>query len=340
MFKNTLKIIFILLFAAQLMGKKTIIKMATLAPEGTKWHGMLIEMGQKWEKVTGGQVKLRIYPGGVVGDERDMIRKIRIGQIHAAAVTTEGLSELNNDIYALNIPMLFTDWEEVDWIRDRIEDDLIDGFEKSGFKLLTWTDVGWIHWFTTEPMKMPKDLKKMKIFNWAGEFHTYQLWKKGGFNAVQLASIDILSGLQTGLINAIGTNPMVALASQWFGIANNMLDMRWGLLTGGIVIDKRTWDKIDPEHQQKMLEIVAEIDQEQKLTGRYLDSESIDVMKKYGLKEYKLTAEEIKYWQNYVKKWYPDIRGSYVPAKIFDKVVALKNEKSQLEEKKGNDRKK
>ena len=335
-----LRISLILLFVTQIMGKKTIIKMATLAPEGTKWHGMLIEMGQKWEKATDGQVKLRIYPSGVVGDERDMIRKIRIGQIHAAAVTTEGLSELNNDVYALTIPMLFKDWEEVDWIRDRIEDDLIDGFEKSGFKLLTWTDVGWVHWFTNQPMKMPEDLKKMKIFNWAGEFRTYQLWKKGGFNAVQLASIDILSGLQTGLINAIGTNPMVALASQWFGLANNMLDMRWGLLTGGIVIDERIWDKIDPEYQQKMMEIVAEIDKEQKQTGRYLDSESIDVMKKYGLKEHKLSAEEIEYWQNYVEKWYPDIRGSYVPAKIFDKVVVLKNEKRRLEEKKGNDRKK
>ncbi|MCJ7800813.1 MAG: TRAP transporter substrate-binding protein DctP, partial [Candidatus Marinimicrobia bacterium] len=154
------------------MGKKTIIKMATLAPEGTKWHGMLVEMGQKWSEATDSNVELRIYPGGVVGDERDMIRKIRIGQIHAAAVTTEGLSELNPDIYSLVIPMLFDDWDDVDWIRERIEDDLISGIEKNGFKLLTWTDVGWVKWFTKEPMKFPEDLKGMKIFNWAGEYQT------------------------------------------------------------------------------------------------------------------------------------------------------------------------
>ena len=116
MYKNAIKFILIFLFATQLMGKKTVIKMATLAPEGTKWHGMLVEMGQKWSEATDGNVELRIYPGGVVGDERDMIRKIRIGQIHAAAVTTEGLSELNQDIYSLIIPLLFDDWDDVDWI--------------------------------------------------------------------------------------------------------------------------------------------------------------------------------------------------------------------------------
>ncbi|MFC1527898.1 TRAP transporter substrate-binding protein DctP [Candidatus Neomarinimicrobiota bacterium] len=338
MYKSAIKYILIFLLATQLMGKKTIIKMATLAPEGTKWHGMLVEMGQKWSEATDGNVELRIYPGGVVGDERDMIRKIRIGQIHAAAVTTEGLSELNPDIYSLIIPMLFDDWDDVDWIRERIEDDLISGIEKNGFKLLTWTDVGWVKWFTKEPMKFPEDLKGMKIFNWAGEYQTLQLWKKGGFHAVQLASIDILSGLQTGLINAIGTNPMIALASQWFGIANHMLDMRWGLLTGGIVIDNRIWSKIDPKYREKMLETIVEIDKEQRKSGRYMDGESIEVMKEYGLTVHELSDKDLLYWKEYVKEWYPDIRGSYVPADIFDKVVSLKKEKDLLDLKNKSDR--
>ena len=331
MYKRFMYVLLVVALSTQLFGKKTIIKMATLAPEGTKWHGMLVEMGQKWSEATNGEIVLRIYPSGVVGDERDMIRKIRIGQIHAAAVTTEGLSELNQDIYSLIIPLLFDDWDDVDWIRERLEDDLIQGIEESGFKLLSWTDVGWVKWFTKDPLKYPEDLKGMKIFNWAGEYRTLQLWKKGGFNAVQLASIDILSGLQTGLINAIGTNPMVALASQWFGLANHMLDMRWGLLTGGIVIDKKIWDRIDPEYQDKMMAAIAEIDQVQREEGRYLDSESIEVMKEYGLKVQELNDEELQYWKDYVEDWYPDIRGSYVPAEIFDKIVALKKEKDLLD---------
>ena len=98
--------------------------MATLAPEGTEWHGLLVEMGQEWTKVTNGQVRLRIYPGGVVGDERDMIRKIRIGQIHGAAVTTEGMTEVNQYFTSFNYPLLFQTYEDVDFVRNQLNDEL------------------------------------------------------------------------------------------------------------------------------------------------------------------------------------------------------------------------
>ena len=130
---------------------------------------------------------------------------------------------------------------------------------------------------------------------------------------------------------------MVALASQWFGIANHMLDMRWGLLTGGIVIDNRIWDRIDPEYQEKMMEAIAEIDKEQRETGRYLDAESIEVMKEYGFTVHELTDKELQYWKDYVEEWYPDIRGSYVPADIFDKVVASKKRERFIRFKSQND---
>ena len=115
--------IFIVLISIQpIFAKKIIIKMATLAPEGTEWHGLLVEMGQEWTKVTNGQVRLRIYPGGVVGDERDMIRKIRIGQIHGAAVTTEGMTEVNQYFTSFNYPLLFQTYEDVDFVRNQLYD--------------------------------------------------------------------------------------------------------------------------------------------------------------------------------------------------------------------------
>ena len=116
--------IFIVLISIQtIFAKKIIIKMATLAPEGTEWHGLLVEMGQEWTKVTNGQVRLRIYPGGVVGDERDMIRKIRIGQIHGAAVTTEGMTEVNQYFTSFNYPLLFQTYEDVDFVRNQLNDE-------------------------------------------------------------------------------------------------------------------------------------------------------------------------------------------------------------------------
>ena len=156
--------IFIVLISIQpIFAKKIIIKMATLAPEGTEWHGLLVEMGQEWTKVTNGQVRLRIYPGGVVGDERDMIRKIRIGQIHGAAVTTEGMTEVNQYFTSFNYPLLFQSYEDVDFVRNQLNDELYKETEKNGFKLLTMVDVGWVYWFSTEPVYTPSDLKSTKI---------------------------------------------------------------------------------------------------------------------------------------------------------------------------------
>ena len=110
--------------------------MATLAPEGTEWHGLLVELGQKWEKVTDGYVRLRIYPGGVVGDERDMIRKMRIGQIQGAAISNEGMTEINPYFSSFYMPLLYQSYDEVDFVRDQLSNDLYAQTEKNGFKLL------------------------------------------------------------------------------------------------------------------------------------------------------------------------------------------------------------
>ncbi|MFQ6611997.1 MAG: TRAP transporter substrate-binding protein DctP [Fidelibacterota bacterium] len=328
--KRLIQLILISGLISYLAAKPILIKMATLAPEGTDWHGFLVEMGQRWKQATNGDIILRIYPGGVVGDERDMIRKMRIGQIQAAAITSEGLSEINRDYTAFFMPLLYEDWDDVDYIRERIKGDLASGLEKNGFKLLVMADVGFAYWFTKKPMFTPEDLKGKKIFVWAGDYETAELWKRGGYNSVPLASTDVLSGLQTGLVNAIATPPLNALAQQWFGVTTHMLDMRWGLLSGGIVIDNRTWKKIKPEYQQIMLQIAGEVGDKIQAKNRNEDQEAIKIMKKYGLTVHHLSPEQYSNWEELVYSWYPIIRGTAVSESIFDKVVALKAEKQRL----------
>ena len=321
LFKNA--IFFMILVSVLVAGKKTVIKMATLAPEGTDWHGMLLEMGQRWKTATEGNVILRIYPSGVVGDERDMIRKMRIGQIHAAAITTEGLSEINPDVNVYIIPMLFDGYDDVDWFRNKIGKRLEDGIKENGFTPLLWADVGWAHWFTVKPIRYPEDLKKAKIFTWAGDYKTAELWGKGGYMSVPLASIDILSGLQTGLIDAIGVTPIAALASQWFGIANHMLEIKWGLLTSSIIIDNRIWNRIPSDYQKSILKIAQEIGDRHQKIYRYDDEKAIEIMKEHGLVVHPQSVEDHLFWKSHLKTWYPDIRGTFVPEDIFDQAIEL-----------------
>ena len=244
------KIIFYFLLFLMLLefavARKTIIKMATLAPEGTPWHALIAKMGERWNEETNGNVRLRIYPGGIVGDERDMIRKMRIGQIHGAAISAEGLSEVNPQYTYCFIPLFFQGYKDIDFIRNQIKDDLVSGAEENGVKVLTMVDVGWVYWFTKDPVITPDDLKSQKIWTWAGDYKTAKLWDEAGFNAIPLSVPDVHSSLQTGLVNAMAFPPLYVAANQYFGITSNMLNMKWGILTAALVIDLKIWNRIKP----------------------------------------------------------------------------------------------
>ena len=323
------KIVFIIVCfcICNLSAKKIIIKMASLAPEGTVYHGMLIEMGQQWKKATNGEVILRVYPGGIIGDERDMIRKIRLGQFHAAAVSTEGLHEINPDVYVFSLPLVYDNYDDVEWMRSQMDDRIRRGMNNNGFELLTWADVGWVHHFSTEPVVYPEDLKKLKMFVWAGGYKAAELWKKGGFQPVPLASTDIMPGLQTGLIQSAPTVSIFALSQQLFGIANYMLDMKWGLLTGALIIDSRTWNRIKPEYQKAMISISKTFIESKTNVIRDGGEAAISAMEEYGLKVHRQTPGELKVWKEFVGSWADEIRGGYISVELYDTVQEIMNRK-------------
>ena len=319
-------IILVCVVTQNLWAKKIVIKMATLAPEGTDWHGILVEMGQAWTEATDGEVRLRIYPGGVVGDERDMIRKMRIGQIQGAAISTEGMSEVNPYFTIFYMPLMYQSYDDVDFVRKRLSSELLSETEKNGFKILAMVDVGWAYWFSTEPIYTPEDLKQNKIFIWAGDYKSAQLYEKNGYSPVPLAMTDVLSALQTGLITSIGFNPMYALAQQLFGIADNMLNMKWGNLTAAVIIDMKTWQRIKPTHQQSILAASKKIGDRFQSKNRYESDKAVNVMEQYGLTVNNPTAEELKRWQDLVKTMGPDFRGTVINEKAYDRLMEIKKE--------------
>ena len=323
--KIIIYISFLLIISDSLEARKTVIKMATLAPEGTPWYSLIAKMGERWSEETKGDVRLRIYPGGIVGDERDMIRKMRIGQIHGAAISAEGLTEVNPQYTYCFIPLLFQQYEDIDFIRDQIKDDLINGAEKNGVKVLTMVDVGWVYWFSTYQIKTPQDLKSQKIWTWAGDYKTAKLWDEAGFNPIPLAVPDVHSSLQTGLVNAMPFPPLYVAANQYFGITKNMLNMKWGILTAALIIDMKIWNRIKPKYQKIMAKVSEEIGLEYQLNNRKEEDEAVNVMSEYGLQVNNLTSEQAKEGNNLVESMYPLIRGNIVQKEIFDRVIKLKD---------------
>ncbi|MFQ6115691.1 MAG: TRAP transporter substrate-binding protein DctP, partial [bacterium] len=166
--------------------KPIIIKLATLAPTGSPWHEILKDMGAEWFEASHGRVILRIYPGGVAGDETDMVRKMRIGQLQAAAISNNGLSRITPEVNVLSIPMAVDTWRGLDRVCKAMSPRLEALLEKKGFIVLHWGDAGWVRFFVPTPDPSVEAVQKAKLFVWSGDDRTVEIWKALGFNAVPL----------------------------------------------------------------------------------------------------------------------------------------------------------
>ena len=299
------------------------IKLATLAPEGSSPHLVLQNIKHRWEKATKDKVKITIYAGGVFGDESDMVRKMRIGRLHAAAITNEGLSYIHKGVYGLNLPMFVDNFEEMKWLRGKIAPTLEQKMSENGAKVLFWADVGWAYWFSKTPILSPKDLQKTKIFTWAGDAHSVRIWKKAGFKPVPLSAIDILPSLQTGMIESVAAPAIVAAPGQWFAVANNMLDVRWSPMIGAVVISEKAWQEIPKKYHKKLLKIVEEEGANFATEMQKDEQAAMSVMLENGLKIQRADEEMILRWKQTARKFYPLLRGTLVDEIIFDKVMAL-----------------
>lgn len=304
---------------------KVQIKIGTLAPEGSVWHKRLVQMGARWKQATNGEVELKIYPGGVAGSEDDMVRKMRIGQLHAAMITGVGLGSVHRSTVGLQVPMMIQSWEELDYIRQRIGPQIAKEMEANGFVVLNWGDAGWVHFFTSKPAKTPEDFKKLKLAVY-GDPQAEKAWRKANFQPVPLSTTDVMSSLQTGMVDSVQTTSLFALTAQWFNAAKNMLKINWAPLNGATVISKKQWDKIDPKHQAAILKIAEEEGAGLRAEVRALSDNATQEMVKRGLVVVEPDPALVEAWKKTAELAYPEIRGAVVPEKYFDEIQKLSNE--------------
>jgi TRAP-type C4-dicarboxylate transport system substrate-binding protein len=315
------------LATAPLAAQKVEIKLATSIPANTPFHKMLTDLGTEWQTLSKGDVTLVTYPGGVAGDESDVIRKIRIGQLHAGAITVASLSDIDDYFSVFQIPLFFDSWDELNYVLDDVTPLLAKRLDEKGFVLLTWGHVGWVHFFTKTPVARIDDLKKLKIFTWAGNDRMVQWWKRNGFNPVALALPDALQGLRTGMVETMIAPPLAALSLQWFKEAPNMIDIGLAPLVGAVVVDKRTWAKVNEKHRAPMLAAAAKIGTELKTRIPSMDQFAITTMKNQGLKVLEIrNSPHSAEWIATATKFADEMRGDMVPTEIFDRVLKKRNE--------------
>ena len=304
------------------------IKLATLAPTGSSYHKSLLFLRESWKKSSNGAVDLIVYPDGKLGGEADTVNLMSVNSIQAAMLTSVGLSEIEKAVAGLqSIPMGFHNFDEVDYVGEKLQPMLQERLAQKGFIVLFWTDAGWVRFFAKKPFAHPDDLKKMKLFTWAGSNEQVQIYKSAGFNPVPLETADILPGLQTGLIEAAPLPPVFALAGQVDTRAPHMLELNWSPLVGACIVRKETWEKTPPDARTAMLKAATDAGAEIKANARKESDEAVKAMEKRGLKVTPVTPELEAEWRAGAELTYPKIRGALVPADIFDKALATIRER-------------
>jgi TRAP-type C4-dicarboxylate transport system substrate-binding protein len=305
------------------------IKLATVVPDGSVWDKALKQMAADWNQATGGRVGVTIFSGGSQGDEPTVLRKMRLGSLQGASLTVVGLGTIDWSFNVFNLPFFFESYDELNAVLDKLTPLLKQRAEAKGFVLVHWGNGGWLQVFSKKPIQSVADLKAMKLYTSGGDDKMTQLYKANGYQPRAMAMTDILTGLTTGMIDALPTPPLAAMAFQWYKQTPFMLDIGLTPIVGATVINKKIWDAISAADRAKLAEIGSAVDAKLRADVPKQDSLAVMLMSNQGLKVTKASGPE---WTAQGEILAKAMRGQMVPPDVFD--LAIK-ERDAFRQRKG-----
>ncbi|MDT8405467.1 TRAP transporter substrate-binding protein DctP [Sulfuriflexus sp.] len=234
-------------------------KIATIFPDGTSWMNTVREGANEIEQRTNGRVTFRFYPGGVMGNDATVLRKIRIGQLHGGALTGGGVADIYTGAYIYNLLFAFRSFEEVDYVRQRMDSQIIAGLKQNGFISFGLSGGGFAYLMSDNPVASIEDLKKQKVWTPQGDRISRAAFEAIGVSPIPLPLTDVLTGLQTGLINTVGTSPIGAIALQWHTRVKYLTDIPLAYLYATLVVKRETFEKLTAADQKIVHEVMGKI---------------------------------------------------------------------------------
>jgi TRAP-type C4-dicarboxylate transport system substrate-binding protein len=308
-----------LAFSRAPLAQTVSIKLATIVPDGSIWDKSIRKMGADWQQATEGRVSLTMFSGGSQGDEPTVLRKMRLNALQGASLTVVGLSSIDWSFNVFNIPFFFQSYDELNAVIEKLTPLLKQRAEAKGFVLVHWGQGGWLQVFSKNPVQTVAELKTAKLYTSAGDDKMTQWYKANGFQPRAMAMTDILTGLTTGMLDAMPSPPIAALAFQWYKQTPYMLDIGLTPFLGATVLTKKTWDGISAADRVKVSEIALGVEKQLQVDVPKGDSLAVMLMSNQGLKVTKATGPE---WQQLADSLGKTMRGQMVPPDIFD--LALK----------------
>lgn len=280
----------------------TVLKIATVAPEGSEWMVQLRAAGEAIRTATDGRVALKFYGGGVMGNDSKVLRKIRIGQLQGAAFTASGLAERYFDIVVYGMPFLFRSQAEVDYVRKRVDERLMAGLEEAGFVSFGFAGGGFANFMSSERIESHEDLRNKKIWVPEGDVISFTALESMDLSPVVLPLSDVMTGLQTGLLDVIVSPPVGALLLQWYTKVDYINPLPIAYTMGTLAVDKRAFDRLDPADRAVVRDVMGRAYERLDEINRSDNQEARDALLANGLERVEVDTDDVPYWRSVARE--------------------------------------
>jgi TRAP-type C4-dicarboxylate transport system substrate-binding protein len=312
------------LFLLSASAHATVFKIATLSPDGTGWMQKMREGAAQIKQQTEGRVSFKFYPGGVMGSDENVLRKIRIGQLQGGAVTTGSLSVVQPDIDIYALPFLFSTLKQVDYVRKQMDPLLIKKLEDKGFVSFGLAEGGFAYMMSEYPVKTVEDLRDRKVWSPPGSDVADAVFSNAGITPVPLPLSDVLTAMQTSLIDTVISSPIGAIALQWHTKIKYVIDVPLTYLSALLVIDKKAFNKLGPGDADLVRKIMAKVFQEIDAQNRKDNISARDALKKQGIQFITLSPATLDAWHKIGDKAVKTLeQKSAYDSDIYEKLMQL-----------------
>jgi TRAP-type C4-dicarboxylate transport system substrate-binding protein len=302
----------------------TTIRLASLAPAGSSWDKVFHAWSNSLSKQTGGAVSFQFFPGGVAGDERDVIRKMKLGQMDAGALTSIGLGQIARPTQVLQTPGIIENYKQLNYVREKMASEFDGLFEKEGYTLLGWGDAGFARQFSKKPILKPEDLKSVRPWVPRDDPMLPEIMRIIGANGVALGIPEVFPALQTGMVDAVTVSAIAAVALQWFRYVTHMSKEAPAAVVGATVLRTDVFKALAPDHQKALMEtakkahaaLIDQVQKEDEKAYKTLVSRGVKVFDAAG------TPEQKKAWDALNAELTKRLTGKLWSKELLDRVVA------------------
>ncbi len=300
------------------------IKVATVAPDGSSWMQEMRAGAAEIRDRTDGRVVMKFYPGGVMGSDSQVLRKIRVGQLQGGAFAGSGLAERFSGFNLYGIPLLFQSFDEVDYVRERFDPALAEGLEQAGFVSFGFIEGGFAHVMANQPITAVEDMRRQKVWSPEGDPIGFMVLEQMGLSPVVLPPTDVLTGLQTGLLDVVAASPIVALVLQWHTKIQYVTDLPIAYGVGIFALDRRAFGRLTADDQQIVTEVMGRVMRGLDEAARADGHEARDVLQASGLEFVPVNRGDIAGWRQTIEEVYPALRArNDIDATLFDQLLDL-----------------